>query len=143
MRRYLVIAHQTLTSHELLEAMKAKTLEEDTAFHLVVPIHHGEPGWTWTEGHDRAVARRRLDEATLRMTGEGLIVTGEVGSDNPVDSVDMVLLREGPAHYAGVIVSTLPHNISKWMKLDVPSRIRRKTVLPVHHLIGHPEPVTV
>ena len=138
MRRYLVVAHQTLASRELLETMKAKTAEEDTTFYLLVPIYHGEPGLTWTEGHDRAVARRRLDEARLRMTAEGVTVAGEVGSDSPVDSVDEVLRRVGPENFAGIIVSTLPRNVSKWLKLDVPSRIQRKTALPVHHLIGHP-----
>ena len=138
MRRYLVVAHQTLASRELLAAMKAKTAEEDTAFHLVVPIYHGGPGLTWTEGHDRAVAQRRLAEAQLRMTAEGLTVAGEVGSDNPVDSVDAVLRREGPKNFAGIMVSTLPRNVSKWLKLDVPSRIQRKTTLPMEHLIGHP-----
>ena len=143
MRRYLVVAHQTLASSELLEAMKAKAEEEDTAFHLLVPIYHGGPGLTWTEGHDRALAQRRLDEAQLRMTAEGLTVAGEVGSDNPVDSVDEVLRRDGPESFAGVIVSTLPRNVSKWLKLDVPSRIRRRTMLPVDHFIGHPGEVTV
>jgi hypothetical protein len=137
MRRYLVVAHQTLASRELLKAMNAKAAEEETAFYLLVPIHHGEPGLTWTEGHDRAVARRRLDEARLRMTAEGMTVAGEVGSDSPVDSVDEVLRREGPGSFAGIIVSTLPRNVSKWLKLDVPSRIQRKTALPVEHLIGH------
>lgn len=143
MRRYLVVAHQTLSSPELLEAMKAKAAEEDTAFHLLVPIYHGEPGLTWTEGHDRAMAQRRLDEAQLRMTAEGLNVVGEVGDDSPIDSVDEVLRREGQESFAGIIVSTLPRNISKWLKVDAPSRIRRKTTLPVAHLIGHPGEVTV
>jgi GABA permease len=138
MRRYLVVAHQTLASRELLEAMKAKSAEEDTAFYLLVPIHHGEPGLTWTEGHDRAVAQRRLSEAQLRMTAEGVTVAGEVGGDSPVDSVDEVLRREGSGTFAGIIVSTLPRNVSKWLKVDVPSRIQRKTALPVDHLIGHP-----
>ena len=138
MRRYLVVAHQTLGSRELLQAMKAKAAEEDTTFYLLVPIYHGGPGLTWTEGHDRAVARRRLDEARQRMTTEGMRVAGEVGSDNPVDSVDEVLRRDGHDSFAGIIVSTLPRNVSKWLKLDVPSRIQRKTTLRVHHLIGHP-----
>jgi hypothetical protein len=143
MRRYLVVAHQTLTSQELLEAMKAKADEEETVFHLVVPIYHGEPGATWTEGHDRAVARRRMDDALLQMTADGLTVAGEVGSDNPVDSVDEVLRRAGPGAFAGIIVSTLPRTLSKWLKVDVPSRIQRQTTLPVEHLIGHPAKVAV
>jgi len=138
MRRFLVVAHQTLASRELLAAMKAKAKEEETVFYLVVPIHHGEPGLTWTEGHDRAVAERRLKEAQLRMTADGVTVAGEVGSDSPVDSVDEVLRREGAENFAGIIVSTLPRNVSKWLKLDVPSRIQRKTTLAVDHLIGHP-----
>jgi GABA permease len=143
MRRYLVVAHQTLASRDLLEAMKAKAGQEDTVFYLVVPIYHGEPGLTWTEGHDRAMAQRRLDEAQLRLTAEGLSVAGEVGSDSPVDSVEEVLRREGPETFAGIIVSTLPRNVSKWLKLDVPSRIQRKTALPVDHVAGHPGEVTV
>ena len=63
MRRYLVVAHQTLTSPELLDAMKSTADEESTSFHLLVPIYHGDSGLTWTLGHDRAVAQRRLDVA--------------------------------------------------------------------------------
>jgi len=137
MRRYLVVAHQTLTSAELLEAMKAKAAEEDTDFHLLVPLYHGGPGLTWTEGQDRAMARRRLEEAQQQLTAEGLTATGEVGSESPIESVDEVLRRDGQATYAGIIVSTLPRHLSKWLKLDVPSRIERKTTLPVDHIIGH------
>jgi len=137
MRRYLVVAHQTLTSAELLEAMKAKAAEEDTDFHLLVPLYHGGPGLTWTEGQDRAMARRRLEEAQQQLTAEGLTATGEVGSESPIESVDEVLRRDGLSTYAGIIVSTLPRHLSKWLKLDVPSRIERKTTLPVDHIIGH------
>ena len=143
MRRYLVVAHQTLTSRELLEAMKAKAAEEDTVFHLVVPLFHGGPGLTWTEGEDRGRARRRLEEAETQLTAEGLSVDGEVGTESPVDSVDEVLRRDGIDTYAGIIVSTLPHAISHWLKLDVPSRIERRTTLPVDHIIGHSTAVTV
>lgn len=45
--------------------------------------------------------------------------------------------------FAGIIVSTLPQTTFKWLKLDVPSRIQRKTTLPVEHLIGHPSEVVV
>jgi hypothetical protein len=138
MRRFLVVAHQTLTSHELLDTMKSRADEEDTSFHLLVPLFHGESGMTWTEGHDRAVARRRLDDAVLRMTDEGLSVDGEIGSDSPVGSVYEVLRRDPPDMFAGVIVSTLPRTVSRWLKLDVPSRIQRQTTLPVEHIIGHP-----
>ena len=63
MRRYLVVAHQTLSSRELLEELTSRAGMEEATFHLLVPVHHGEPGLTWTESHDRGVALRRLDEA--------------------------------------------------------------------------------
>ena len=138
MRRYLVVAHQTLSSRELLEEMTSRAGEEDTTFHLLVPIYHGEPGLTWTEGHDRGVAQHRLDEALTRLTAAGLTVTGEVGSDSPVESVVDLLLRDGADAFDEVIVSTLPRTMSKWLKIDAPSRIQRYTSLPVRHVIGHP-----
>jgi hypothetical protein len=143
MRRYLVVAHQTLASAELQDALQSKAAAEATAFHLVVPIYHGDAGLTWTESRDRAVARRRLDEAMQRMIALGLEVTGEVGSDSPVDAVDDALRRHGVGAFHGIIVSTLPRTISKWLKIDVPTRLARLTKLPVDHVIGHPTKVAV
>ncbi|MFM2076535.1 MAG: hypothetical protein RJA49_425, partial [Actinomycetota bacterium] len=78
-----------------------------------------------------------------RLRAEGLTVDGEVGSDSPVGSVDDVLRRDGVGTFAGIIVSTLPRTVSKWLKLDVPSRIQRQTTVPVQHVIGHPAQVAV
>ena len=76
------------------------------------------------------------------MTAAGLTATGEVGSDSPVESVVDVLLRDGE-DFDEIIVSTLPWTVSKWLKIDAPSRIQRYTKLPVHHVIGHPAHVAV
>ena len=141
MRRYLVVAHQTISSPELLEELTSRAGEEETTFHLLVPIHHSGSGMTWTEADDRGGAQRRLDEALVALTAAGLAVTGEVGSENPVTSVEDVLIRDGARAFDGIIVSTLPLSVSKWLKIDAPSRIQRKTTLPVHHLIGHPADV--
>jgi hypothetical protein len=142
MRRYLVVAHQTLTSPELLAAMQTKAAEEDTAFHLVVPATHSGAAATWTEGQARAEAQRHLDDAVPRMAAEGLTITGEVGCDSPVDAADDVLQRDGADAFDGIIMSTLPVTVSKWLKLDAPSRLQRRTELPVEHLIGHPAAVS-
>ena len=141
MRRFLVVAHQTLSSPELLEELKSRAGREETTFHLLVPVYHGEPGLTWTEGHDREVASGRLDEALIRLTAAGLTVTGEVGSDSPVESVVDVLVRDGTDAFDEIIVSTLPRTVSKWLKIDAPSRIQRYTTIPVHHVTGHPAEV--
>ena len=62
---------------------------------------------------------------------------------NGCDTRDDVLRRDGVSTFAGIIVSTLPRTVSKWLKLDVPSRIARQTTVPVQHVIGHPAQVAV
>ena len=140
MRRFLVVAHQTLGSPELAEALQDHLVEGPCAFHLVVPEHHGG-GLTWSEEEVRAEADRRLEEARLQFTAAGYPVTGEVGDASPVRAVDDVVRRDGADAYAGVIVSTLPHGVSRWLKLDAPHRIERHTGLVVQHVVGHPVPV--
>src|SRR5207237_676503 len=109
--------------------------------HLLVPADHSGVGASWTEGQARAQAQHRLDATLERLAGEGLTVTGEVGCDSPVYAVDDVLIRDGSGTYAGIIVSTLPHAISKWLKVDVPTRIQRSTNLPVQHVVSQPADV--
>ena len=138
MRRYLVVAHQTLGTAELLEAMRDRLAEGPCTFHLVVPELHQGTGATWAEGQVKREAAKHLEEARLRFTAEGLPVTGEVGDANPVDAVASVLREQGSDAFEAVIVSTLPHSISKWLKLDAPSRIQRNTGLPVIHIVGSP-----
>ncbi len=136
MRRYLVVAHQTLGSPELLDALRDLMAESACLFHLVVPQYHGG-GLTWDEGEVAAVAEQRLEEARLRFTQEGLAVTGEVGDPSPVKAVVSVVDREHVG-FDGIVVSTLPHSVSKWLRIDAPNRIERRSGLPVHHVIGQP-----
>jgi hypothetical protein len=139
MRRYIVVAHQTLGSSELLEAMRDRLSEGPCTFHLVVPVSHGGGhGLHWTEGKARAEAARHLEDARLRFVEAGLAVTGEVGDTHPLYAVSDVLTREGTEAFDGVIVSTLPLAVSKWLRLDAPSRIHRNTGLPVTHVVGQP-----
>ena len=135
MRRYLVVAHQTLGSPELLEAMRDQLAEGPCTFHLVVPEYHGG-GLTWSEGEVRRRADLRLEDARLAFTSAGLAVSGEVGDSNPVEAVEHAIRRDGDDAFDGIIVSTLPHGISKWLGLDVPSRLKRRTGLHVRHIIG-------
>jgi hypothetical protein len=137
MHRYLVVAHRTLDSPELLEALRDQLAEGPCTFHLVVPEYHGG-GLTWSEGEVRRRAELSLEEARLAFTTAGLAVSGgEVGDSNPVEAVEHAIRREGDDAFDGVIVSTLPHGISKWLGVDVPSRLKQKTGMDVRHVIGH------
>jgi hypothetical protein len=134
MRHCLVVAHQTLDSPRLGEVMLEETSREPCTFHLVVPVTSKGEGLTYTDAQVRASAQERLNQALSSFRMEGFAVDGEVGGPSPVDSVADAILRDGPDHYDLVIVSTLPHAISRWLRIDVPTRIQRATGLPVRHV---------
>ena len=133
MRRCLVVAHQTLDSPRLFEALRDRLSAAPTAFHLVVPEYHGD-GFVWDEGKVRLQAEQHLQEALLRFLADGLAVSGEVGVTDPVTAVQNVLAREGDTAFDEIIVSTLPARFSKWLGVDAPTRIARLAKVPVTHL---------
>jgi hypothetical protein len=117
--------------------MRDRLAEGPCTFPLVVPVTHaGGHGLHWTEGKARAEAAQHLETARLRFVEAGLAVSGEVGDVHPLYAVADVLQRDGADAYDEVIVSTLPLAVSKWLRMDAPSRIRRNTGLPVTHVIG-------
>ncbi len=130
MRRYLIVAHLTLDSPQLMEAIRDRSALGPAMFHLIVPLHHGA-GFVWSEGQVEDEAARAMEDARLRLTQLGYAVTGEVGDASPVSSVGMVLRREGADRYDEIIVSTLPTKVSRWLGMDAPARIQRKTNVPV------------
>lgn len=132
MHRYLVIANQTIESPLLLETVERRRAEGPTDFHLLVPEDHLS-GSTWDENQARAAAKRRLAEGISYFADHGIPMTGEVDT-TPVDGVSNILVREGQDAFDEIIISTLPVTLSKWLKLDAPSRIQRITHLPVTHV---------
>ncbi|HKY14371.1 MAG TPA: hypothetical protein VJM33_05565 [Microthrixaceae bacterium] len=133
MRHVLIVAHQTLRSPQLREAIADRAAAGPVTFHLVVPMSHGD-GFTWNEGQVHVEAEHRLEEARLAYLAEGYAVTGEVGDSNPAYAVDNVLRRGDRTSFDEIVVSTLPSRISKWMGMDAPARIRRSTHVTVTHL---------
>jgi len=132
---YLVVAHRTLIGEHLLDHARSLCASDGCQFHLVVPVTHPRDH-AWSDGQVEAVARRRLDEGLAAFAEIGATVTGEIGDANPVYAATTALRRPPPDGWAGVIVSTLPPGVSRWLGLDVVSRIRREVDLPVAHLVG-------
>ncbi|HET6951344.1 MAG TPA: hypothetical protein VFI47_13265 [Acidimicrobiales bacterium] len=139
MSAYLVVAHRTLVEDHLLDHARSLCAAGDCRFHLVVPVRH-PTDHAWSDGEIAAVAEARLAEGLEAFRGIGAEVSGEVGDTNPVYAV-ATALRSAPAEeWAGIIVSTLPPRISRWLGLDVVSRIRREFDLPVTHLVARRTP---
>jgi len=137
MRRYLVVANQTLAGHELRSTLKQLHERSPSTFHVVVPATP-PTDHTWTEGEARWAARTRLDAAVDALTGEGLDVTGEVGDEHPVEAVQDVLLRG--ESFDAIVLSTLPPGHSRWLRRDPVRRIEAATGIRVIHVVGRPVP---
>jgi hypothetical protein len=147
MSRYLVVANQTLGGADLLREVEQRVLRGDAHFHVVVPMVEpqleavdwapqdpafGIPVRTAATTGAREEAQRRSEHRLQAMlasiTSLGGQADGEVGPTDPVKAVSAVLGREA---FDEVIVSTLPAGISRWLKLDLASRIARMSDVPV------------
>ncbi len=140
MGRYLIVANQTLCADQLTDKVHQLLSEGDCNFHIVVPATHTKDHAFHTEGGDHAVAEKRLQAALDRFRGLGCQVDGEVGDASPFLAVRDCLLADGT--YDGIILSTLPPGVSRWLKQDLPHRLERTFGLPVTHLTGTYEPVS-
>lgn len=136
MRRYLVVANQTLGGESIVSRIRDLARRGASEFRLVVPATPPRDH-VWTEGEARATARARLDAALARFAGLGVEAQGEVGDGNPMLAIQDVLRDHGP--FDEIIVSTLPRSLSKWLKVDLPHRAEAAFGLPVTHVVGEPE----
>jgi hypothetical protein len=135
MRTYLVVAHRTLVGRPLIDRVARLGLPDDCHLHLVVPVRH-PTDHPWSDGEVQAAAQARLDEGIATFRSLGYDVTGEVGDANPVYAV-ATALRDVPFDVVGVVVSTLPPGVSRWLHVDVVSRVRREVEpLPVTHVVS-------
>lgn len=138
MARHLIVAHRTLGGQHLLDHLRMLRDEGPCRFHLVVPVEH--PMGSWSDGQVAAAAQRTLHEGIERFAGAGIVVDGEVGDANPVYAAGVVVRREGRGAFDSIIVSTLPPGPSRWLHLDVPSRMRKEFPdIEVVHLVAERE----
>ena len=76
----------------------------------------------------RLRAEQRLEQMITEVHAAGGQADGRVGHPDPVRAATQAL-EDGS--FDEVIVSTLPERISRWLRMDVPSRISRTVRIPV------------
>lgn len=150
MHRILIVANQTLGGELLQKEIRSRLNDGPCSFFVVVPqtppadLAFGyipsEPGigadlraQAIEQAHEEAVkhARGRLDRLTSEITEAGGVAEGVLGDPDPVRAVEAELGRG----FDEIIVSTLPATLSKWLKLDLPSRLERRVDIPVTTVI--------
>jgi GABA permease len=85
--------------------------------------------------HDDAgesMAQHRLDIELQRLHEAGAEADGEVGDSDPYKAVGNTLRDK---QFDEILVSTLPHARSRWLRQDLPAKLR-KFGLPVTHVVA-------
>ncbi len=143
MGKYLVVAYQTASSPELLRRLKELANEDAKhEFVLLVPATPVGHLVAWSEGEARAAAQRAAEQARDLLERNGLQVSRiAVGDEAPVIAVQDDL-RDNPTHYDGIVVSTLPLGISRWLGMDIPNQMRRRFNVPVIHVVADDKTTT-
>jgi hypothetical protein len=120
--RVLVVAHKTAATGPLLDAVKERARRGPCVFTLLVPnATHGLHKVVDPEDQGAGEARTVLDRALpLLEQAAGAHVDGIVGDPDPVAAVHDAINLQG---FDEVIVSTLSARLSRWLKLDLPSKV--------------------
>ncbi len=137
MRRYLVVANQTLGGEHLVQKVRECVSTGQCLFHVVVPATPSTEHMVWTEGEAQSIARQRLERAVGQFRELGAEADGEVGDANPLLAIEDVLRNQS---FDEIILSTLPAGPSRWLKLDLPARVGSHSGLPVTHIVGEADP---
>ena len=153
MRRYLIVANQTLGGRELGEEIRKRVAAGDSSFYVLVPNtraahYHVVPaagglvpmptiaagyGGPDTDEEATEEARGRLSRMLARLTELGVAAEGDLGSDKPLEAIDEVLKDHGVDE---VIVATLPKRVSRWLGSDIPHQIERRFGVPVTTVVS-------
>ena len=120
--RVLVVAHKTAATPSLIEAVRERAARGPAAFTLLVPNPaHGLHAVVDPEDQEQNEAEQVLELAVpLLEDAAGAPVEGIVGDPSPMNAIQDAINLHG---FDEVIISTLPARVSKWLKLDLPSKV--------------------
>jgi hypothetical protein len=132
MQSVLVVANRTSASPTLLDAVSRRAKQGPCTFTLLVPRSpHGLHRVVDPEDHGHAEAAAAIEHAQpLLMDAAGGPVPAIVGSHDPLAAVEDAV---NAGRYDEVIISTLPARLSKWLRVDLVSKVAGLG-LPVTHV---------
>ena len=120
--RVLIVAHKTAATPALLEAVRERAERGSCVFTLLVPNPaHGLHKVVDVEDQSSDEAQTVVDQAVpLLRQASGMPVDGMIGDADPMAAVHDAINLRG---FDEVIVSTLPVRLSRWLRLDLPSKV--------------------
>ena len=120
--RVLVVAHRTAATAGLGDAVRRRASEGPARFTLLVPrTARGLHRLMDPEDTDEVEALAILDGALpLLSAAAGTPVDGLVGDPTPLTAIEDAL---NSRPFDEIIISTLPARVSRWLHLDLPSKL--------------------
>jgi hypothetical protein len=120
--RILVVAHKTAATQPLLDAVSERAQRGPATFTLLVPNPaHGLHKVVDAEDLGAGEAQGVLDTALPKLSeAAGAQVEGIVGDPDPSAAVQDAINLRG---FDEIIISTLSPRVSRWLKLDLPSKV--------------------
>lgn len=139
--QFYIVVPMTLPEHEAPAWSGGFALGRSVSHPYVVGSDEGVPPEQAAREMEEYARRREalLDEARRRaedrlgqminkIRSAGGEAEGEIGDTDPEAAIEHVLKDRS---FDGIIVSTLPAGISRWLKMDLSSRVSRMTDAPV------------
>src|SRR5436853_156508 len=120
--RVLIVAHKTAATPALIEAVRNRAARGPCTFTLLVPNAVGGLAKVLDPEDQPEDAARDVLALALPLLEEaaGAPVEGIVGDATPMDAIQDAVNLHG---YDEIILSTLPVRVSRWLKLDLPSKV--------------------
>jgi hypothetical protein len=110
----LIVANRTSATPGLLAEVRRRAAAGPCRFTLLVPRSF------WDADTEESAITLELAIPLLEEAA-GSRVEGLIGSEDPYAAVSAALEA---ARYDEVIVSTLPARVSRWLRVDLPARVR-------------------
>ena len=119
----LVVAHRTAATPALLRTIRERATHGPASFHLLVPNPSEHAELTEAERHRRITEGEHVLALALPLIDEaaGVAAEGSVSiRHDPMDAIEETL-NDGA--FDEIILSTLPPSVSRWLHVDLPSRV--------------------
>lgn len=132
-RKVLVVANETLTGDELLDAVR-RHADSGAFVTVIAPVNAPREGYVVYENTRRASAGRRLDKTLAKLREGGIRATGHVVDNDPLTAVRDAIAMEEPDV---IVVSTHPEAKSGWRRRNLlDEMVRAAGEIPVEHVVS-------
>ena len=128
MKTCLIVANQTLPGEDLASEVRQRINASEREFYVLVPVTPIQHGATWDEAETTDAAQSRLTAFLDSLRIQGVHAEGELGDRDPIQAVRDVMRDR---QVDEIVLSTLAPGISRWLQMDVPSRLERSVNVPV------------